>query len=322
MAAASNGMPFRIDQRYQAWLLFFGLLAMAWVPGPLSATETASFQIKHISLEEAKGLAQIQLSPDGRLSTLPSRSLLIAVDNQENIEKVHSLLQQFDVPAPRMLLNLQVLAVSRVQSRLWAAEGQQLPGGWKLITNPGSIKHRLMATRETWLRPGTGIRIETGGVRPIRPEIRDWLEQHGVPDSPDLALHPITTGLTFRASLQQTNQVRLELSPWIKLTQQPQVTAPAHVEILPDLGTTAVPLQPPSTIAPIRLNIQPDGNASTPRYIDIIGANTEIDIPVGEPLTLLASEKQARALGDALLSKTINGQGKLIVFRLLLKQAP
>jgi hypothetical protein len=278
--------------------------------------------VKHIQLEEAKDLASTQLSSEGRLSTLVSRSLLIAVDKRKNIEEIRKLLQQFDVPAPRLLLNLQVMAVSPSQSRLWAAEGQPLAGGWARIADPGSFKHQLLANKEAWLRSNSETRLETGGIRPIRLEIREWLEQHGVPDSPDLGLHPITAGLALRIDLQNNRQVRLELTPWIKVTQQAQIGTQAHVEVLPDLGSTAATLQPPSTIAPIRLNIQPDGNAATPHYIDISEANTEIDIPVGETVTLLASGKEARALGDALLSKAINGQGKLLVFRLLLEQAP
>jgi len=156
----------------------------------------------------------------------------------------------------------------------------------------------------------------------VRPEIRDWLEQHGVPDTPDLALQPMISGLTLQARFQAANRLRLELKPWIEITQDSELTAPAHVEILPDLGTTSATLQPPSTVAPMRLNIQPDTIPGGRQVIDIADTDTEADIAFGEPLMLLASEDQAKAWGNALLSRTINGQGKRIVLRLLLEQAP
>ena len=322
MASASISMLFGIHQGCAARFLIIYALAMMLLPGQLSAMETASFQVKHIQLEEAKDLAATQLSDEGRLSTLASRSLLIAVDKHKNIEKIRKLLQQFDVPSPKLLLNLQVLAVSTAQSRLWAEKGQSLPGGWILVESAVSDRARLMTSKEAWLSSNSKTRIETGSIRPVRLEIRQWLEHHGVPDTPDLALHPITAGFAFRTSLQHGNRVKLELNPWIKATQQAQISAQAHVEVLPDLGTTVTTLQPPSTTAPIRLNIQPVSEVSQPDFIDITEANIEIDMPIGEEITLLADEKQARALGEALLSKTINGQGKRIIFRLLLKQQP
>jgi len=322
LAAASISTISGLLQSCAARFLIIYALAAILLPGQLSAMETASFQVKHIQLEEAKDLATTQLSDEGRLSTLASRSLLIAVDKHKNIEEIRKLLQQFDVPSPKLLLNLQVLAVSAAQSRLWAEKGQSLPGGWVLVENTVSDKYRLMASKKAWLNSHSKTRIETGSIRPVRLEIRQWLEQHGVPDRPDLALHPITAGFTFRTSLQEGNRVKLELNPWIKPTQQAQISAQAHVEVLPDLGTTLSTLQPPSTTAPVRLNIQPDGKVNQPGLIDITEANTEIDMPIGEEITLLAGEKQARALGEALLSKTINGQGKRIIFRLLLKQQP
>jgi len=322
MTAASNSTLYRYRQSHGFRLLFLALLAVAFLSGPLCAAETASFQIRHIPLEEARDLAQAQLSTEGRLSTLPSRSLLIAVDQSENIENIRSLLQQFDVPTSGWVLNVQVLAVSKAQGLFWAAEGKQLRGGWKLIINPAATKQHLIETKEAWLRRYGETRVETGDIRPVRLDIRQWLEQHGVADTPDLALHPITTGLACRISSQHDKQFRLTLNPWLKTTQQAQVSASGSVEVLPDLGTTAATLQPPSTTAPIRLNIQPEVNAGSSRFIGINEANTEIDISMGDPVILLAYEKAALALGDAILSKTINSQGKRIVFRLLLEQRP
>jgi len=314
MVSASNGVLLR------GLLILLSLPAAALFPGPLSAMETASLQINHIPLAEAKALAQTRLSPAGRLSTLPSRSLLIIIDKQKNIEKVRRLLQRFDVPTPRVRLSLQIMSVSTEQSRLWAREEQHLPGGWKLIPNRGPIKHRLIVKKEIWLHPDKGIRVETGSVRPIRQDIRNWLEQHGVPDSPDLMLHPIYIGLTVYGRLKNNNRIRLTLNPWLRIIQPPGITAPAQIEVLPDLGTTSSPKQPPSTVAPVRLNIQPRTNAGFHHDISLAGANTEIDISAGQPVTLLASEEEAKALGAALLSKTINGQRRLVVFRLLLER--
>ena len=320
MTAATKGTPLRAQKLYTAsCLLFFALLAVALLPGPLSATETASFQVRHIPLEEAKGLAQTQLSAEGQLSTLPSRSLLIVVDQHSNIESIRALLQQFDVPVPKLLLKLKILAVSTNQSRLWAAEGQQLPGGWTHIANPGSAEYRLVESKQAWLRSNSEARIEAGSIEPIRLDIREWLEQYGVSDTPDLALHPITAGLAFRVSVQNDQHIRLELSPWLKLTQQAQITAPAQVEVLPDLGTTAATLQPPSTVAPIRLNIQPTDTTISQYYISLDNTKAEIDLSLGEPLILLAEKDGAHALGNALLSETIGFSGKVMALQLLLE---
>ena len=320
MTAASDSMLYQYPQSHAVRLLFLALLAVVFLSDPLCAAETASFQIRHIPLEEAKGLAQTQLSTEGRLSALPSRSLLIAVDKSKNIEKIRALLQQFDVPTSGLVLNVQILTVSTAQARLWAADGQQLSGGWKLIANPGSEKRQLMASKQTWLPSNGEARVETGGIRPVRAQIRKWLEQHGVADTPDLALHPIITGMACQISRQYDKQLRLMLKPWLRITKQAQVSASGNVEVLPDLGTTAATLKPPSTVAPIRLNIQPEYDGVSSHYIGINEANTEIDILIGKPVILLAHEKAAHALGDAILSKSVGSNGKFIALQLLLEK--
>ena len=318
VAAVSNSIPLIY---HRGWFkpLLFCLWAATFTLGQLSAAETASFQINHISLDEAKGLVRTQLSPAGRLSALKSRSRIIVADERKNIEKIRQILQRFDVPVPRILLSLQIQAVPEAQAKIWIKDGQSLPGGWKLLSRHISNSHRPMTSKEVWLRPGAGIRIATGNVRPIRSEIRHWLEQYGVPDAPDLALHPITVGFTIRLELQGNKQTMLKLNPWLRLARDHQPTASGYMEILPELGTTGSPKQPPSTVAPMRLNIQPTKSLNTVRYIGINRADTEVNIRIGEKIELLACEHEAKALGDAILSKTTNGLEKFIVLRLLLE---
>jgi len=260
--------------------IFHTLLAMVLLPGSLLATETFPRRINHIPLVETK---------------------------------------KIDAPAPIAELSLKILSVSAGQSRLWAEKGQAISGGWKFIPNPETIKTRLIASRKIWINSGAGIKVEAGNIRPIRHNIRNWLKQHGVPDTPDLMLHPIDIGFTIQGKWIKRNMFRLTLSPWLRLTHPAGITAPAQIEVLPELGTTSSPKQPPSTAAPLRLNIQPLARSGFQHYIGIAGAHTEIDISAGQPVMLFASRDEARALGKALLSKAINGQGKFIVIRLLLK---
>jgi len=163
------------------------------------------------------------------------------------------------------------------------------------------------------------MKVKAGNIRPIRHKIHKWLKQHGVSDTPDLMLHHIDIGFTIQGKWIKRNILRLTLSPWLRFTHPAGITAPARIEILPALGTTSSTKQPPSTAAPLRLNIQPLVRSGFQHYIDIAGAQTEIDISAGQPATLFASRDEARTLGEALLSNTINGQRKFIFIRLLLK---
>lgn len=315
VAGVSNGI---LLIHHRGWFkpLLFYLLAAIFTPGQLSATETASYQINHISLDEAKELVRTQLSPVGQLSILPSRSMIIVVDERRNIGEIRQMLHRFDVPVPKVLLSLQIQAVPEAPAKRWVKDGQSLPGGWKLLSHHISNSHHPITSKEVWLRPDTGIRFTTGSVRPIRSEIRHWLEQYGVPDAPDLALHPITIGFTIRLKLQNNKQATLKLNPWLRLARDQQIAASGDIEILPELGTSDSPKQPPSTVAPMRLNIQPAKSLNSIRYIRINRADTEVNIRIGEKIELLAYEHEAKTLGDAILSRTMNGLKKFIVLRL------
>ena len=302
---------------YRRWsqLLFPCLLATILVSHQLSATENTPFRTAHISLEEAEERVQPGLSPAGRLTGLPSRSIPIATNELNRSEKALPS-QQIDLPVPEMVLYLQILAVSVAQAPI--EDGKLLPGGWILL--PALPDKALLITRdESSLQPDSKIQVKVGNIHPIRPEIRYWLNKHGIADAPDLALHSIMAGFEVRVVSQKDKQAKLALSPWLRLSETSRITAHADIEVLTDLGTTNTPQYPPSTVAPMRLNIRPTTTAAKTHHIGIRRADTEVHIHIGEKKILLAYRHEALEWGNAILSGVVNGQEKMVILRLLLE---
>lgn len=297
--------------------IFLG--SIPFLPSGSMATETVSFRINYISVEEAKGLAETQLSPSGKISSLLSRSTLVIVDEQENIEQVRNILTKYDMPVPRILLKIKIMGLATKSNPSKKKKSKKLSGGWWEIEDKvGQI--RSVSTEKAYLQPNTETRIRMGTVEPIRSDIRHWLETYGLVDSPDMALQTITTGITVFLRQINGNSTRLEITPWLRLKEdEPTVRTDADLEVLTALGTTANPVRPPSGPAPVRLNINPSiSKTLTVRHIDISEAAMSIDLGSGSAVNAIAYEGEARIWGDALLSKNSDHRQRIMLLQLQL----
>ncbi len=270
-------------------------------------------------MEEAKELAGTQLSPSGKISLLPSLSTLIVVDQQENIEQVKSILAKYDMPIPRVLLNIKIMGLAANSYQAREKKSKILSGGW-LNTEAKVRNPRSVSTEKAYLQPNTETRIKIGTIEPIRSDVRHWLETYGLADSPNMALQTISAGITVYLRQRNKNRIRLEITPWLRVGDNQQtVHTDANLEVLTALGTTANPVRPPSGPAPVRLNINPSiSKIRTVRYIDITEAAMSIDLHSGNAVNTLAYEGEAKRWGDALLSKNSDYRKRILLLQLQL----
>ena len=308
-AAAILNLSLFIHHQQPSRLLLLCLLVIIIPPAQLSAMEPASSQGQHSSPEKLETQSASTMPGLGQRSDSLFRSTPRVRNNHHNNEQPS--LQQFDAPASEIILHLQILVMAPVRS---LAYKQILPGGWRLLTHH-SNELLAIARQKIDMHSHSDTHIEAGNIRPIRTEIRHWLA-HYIPDTPDLALCPLTAGFELRFRWHGSKRIHLRLKPWLRYQSPSQIMAPATIEILPELGMTDAPGQPPSSVAPMRLNIHPTGTTSTVHFVEINKASTEVYLDVGQEIELLAYEREARSLGNAILSRIPNSQKKFMILRL------
>ena len=153
--------------------------------------------------------------------------------------------------------------------------------------------------------------METGTLRSFSLATRQWLSGYGVVQINSVEMIPVTSGFHITASPAGNNQVRVRIVPWMQRTV---AQVQGQHEILIDLGATNNPATPPSSTANMRLNAQP-GLKEQP-IIELAGAATEVVIPIDQSVTLAAANREARSLGNALLSRFSSVGKRQFIMRL------
>lgn len=280
------------------WVLRLLLLAYLIFPQSLLA-ETATVEVFHLPLHEAEAAVKSQLSERGSVSMLPSRRILIINDESRNIREARKLLKKLDVTPAQYSLYLETIHIQDASIKTVDTKAL-LPGGWVRLTVADNDLHsskkqsfslHLSANRE-------GM-IETGTLQPYRKHIRQWLAGYGLISTNSVELVSVTSGFIAHVRPADSGHVRVYIEPWMRNLRAGS-TVRGETEILIDLGSTTTPKQAPSNQAPIRLNAHP--YASKQGVVEIAGAATELTIPVGETVTIMANDNESKMLGEALLS--------------------
>ncbi len=282
------------------WLFICLLYAGLSLPA-FAATDM--IEVNFLPLQEAADAARSQLSNDGKLAVIASRQMLIIDDDEAHIDKARALLKRLDHPADQYTVHLNFEDIRSNKRSASELSGQatsgRLPGGWVRIKaasrQSGSQHRQAFQLRISGNQPGS---METGTLRSFSRTTRLWLAGYGLIQTNSVELIPLTSGFRITIKPAGANQVRVRIAPWMQRTI---AKVQGQHEILLGLGATNNPATPPSNIANMRLNAQP--NLQEQPIIEMAGAATELVIPVDESVTIAASSREARQLGNALLSR-------------------
>lgn len=96
-------------------LLVFAPLALADAD-PAAKLTARAFHLRYKDTERGATAIKGVLSSDGSISIQPSSNTLIVTDRSENLQRVASILAQFDAPPQSFSIDLQLIAASRSQT--------------------------------------------------------------------------------------------------------------------------------------------------------------------------------------------------------------
>ncbi|MDX8397318.1 MAG: hypothetical protein R8K49_03255 [Mariprofundaceae bacterium] len=284
--------------------MFFCSLANAWA-------DVETFEINYLPMHEAKSVVSLQLSNEGSVAVLPSRRLIIVNDDRAHIRIIKKLLQRIDRAATQYMLYMQVEKVSEQQLQQLQASGSMLGGWLKLSAKINSNESHSYQSFRLNLNSQSASMLEVGEFQPYQRSLIRWLEGYGLVAKNSIEMVSLTSG--FRAKIRPagSNQVHLRIQPWIR--QASQVSG--NSEMLLDLGTTKNPKAPVNPVANLRLNGQPQVNQ--PDRVNIVSASTELDMPLGQNIVIVAHDGDAKMFGKAILSahSSSNQQHLLIKLR-------
>jgi len=233
-------------------------------------------------LTYVKGIIASQLSPSGTIATLASRRIVLVSDDSGNVEQARALLKRLDVAARQYSVNLELFSLSDDQARSTRAEAR-LPGGWIRVAVAASRQHA--STRSQFslrLTSGSEGSLESGTIQPYRRQTKQWLAGYGVIRTNSVELIPITSGFYATVRPAGEGHVNVRIVPWM------------------------------------RLNSSPDTNQN--RIIEMAGAATEVTIPIGENITIAATDEEASLLGDAMLASGSSTGKRSFAIRLSVEQ--
>jgi hypothetical protein len=283
----------------------------------VAAAETAVLEISHLPLQEAESIIKSQLSPSGSVTSMASRSMVIINDHAANIEQAKALLKRLDVAAKQYSANLELTSLNDEQSRSIRTEAR-LPGGWIIVSLTNNRSHASSRRQyNLYLTSGREGTIESGTIQPYQQATRQWLAGYGVISSSSVELVPITSGFYATVRPAGNNMVTVRIVPWMR-NLRGNTGVQGNSEVLIDLGSANAPQQAPGNNAALRLNATPTARQNEP--IEMIGAATEVTIPVGETIAIAASDQEAALLGSALLSGSSSIGKNSFVIRLKVDQ--
>lgn len=258
-------------------------IALLLAAFPSARADSATIDIHFLTMQEATDLARSQLSPDGRVMALASQRLLVVDDDADHVAAVRALIRRLDVPARTLRVQLSLSSTAQSSSVQLTVHGLAIPGGWvRLSVGQASLESHEMGMYMLRLLSGGSGRIAAGTIRPVEAETRQWLGAHGIGQATSVTLVPVTAGFSVSARLAG-NQVHLRLQPWLSRVQGGSDERPA---------------------------------------IAIADADTELDVPLGQWVTIGAVQSSARAFGRALLSGRQGDAGRALLIRVRVDALP
>jgi len=283
----------------------FGAVMLLWLSFTLPAfAATDVVNVYFLSLQEAADAARSQLSDTGKVAAVPSQRLLIIDDDTAHINKAKALLKRIDHAPGQYTAHVSIEDIKTNTRKSLQTSGAasfgQLSGGWMKVQLQQQKHHsnhrQSFQLRISSMQQGS---IETGTIHSFTRDIRLWLSGYGVVQANSIELVPVTSGFHITTSPVGTDQVRVRIVPWM---QRLQDSVQGQQEMLIDLGTSSSPTIPAGNNANMRFNAQP--RITTQPVIELLGAATELVIPVDQSVTIAATNREAEKLGSALLSRS------------------
>lgn len=283
------------------------LILLTFLSSSLPAfAATDVVNIDYLTLQEAADAARSQLSESGKVAAVPSQRLLILDDDTAHINKAKALLKRLDHAPGQYTAYLSIENIKENSSNSLQTSGAitlgQRPGGWAAVRLQQQKQHsnhrQSFQLRISSQQQGS---IETGTIQSFTRATRLWLSGYGVVSANSVELIPVTSGFHITASPAGTGKVRVRIVPWM---QRMQANIQGQQEMLIDLGTSNTPTIPAGNSANMRFNAQP--RISSQPVIELIGAATELVIPIDQSITIAAANQEAKKFGNALLSRSSN----------------
>lgn len=177
-----------------------------------AATETV--QVHFLPMQEAAALVRSQLSVQGRVTTMPSRRLIVIQDDAKHIQQAKTLLKRLDVPLAQYRINLEISSRQQHQEREYGIEAFHLPGGWVRLELEDEQRTSKQAQRfQLLVSSGQPGQIEAGQIIPT-PASRFWLNRHGIIET--IVHQPVTSGFAVTLRPAGAKQVRINIRPWMQ----------------------------------------------------------------------------------------------------------
>jgi len=287
-------------------LIVLGIVFAAVLTQPAVAA-TDLVNVYFLPIQEAATVARSQLSDSGKVAMVPSQHILIIDDDTPHIHKAKALLKRLDRAPGQFTAFIIMEDISATASKLAQASAQvhagKVAGGWLQMNFQSSLQssksqssHRQsFQLRISNNEPGS---IVAGTIQGVNRSTRVWLSGYGVLQATSVSLVPVTSGFHITVTPAGSDKLRVRIVPWMQRTQ---ARISGQQEMLLNLGNSNQPATPPGSVAAMRLNAQPVVQQQP--VIEIVGAATEVIIPVDQSVTIAAANSEAEQLGDALLSR-------------------
>lgn len=304
--------------KQRTWKYRLGLcLAVLLMNGSQAWAVTEVLEVHYLPLTEAEQAVGSQLSEQGKVAAMPSRRVLVVSDDQTHVDQAKALLKQLDTLPAQYQATVEIDQHQDMQHK-GIQTSADLPGGW--VTMKASRGHHISsATRKynVHVQSASQGTIETGEIHPVQGVV-NWLAGYGFVQGTDM--QEVTGGFDIRVSPAGEGQVHVSIRPWLQQLAEENPLA-GNSEVVVDLAATG------NSQARRAPQVNAWGNATTMptpqnKRVDVVSANTEVTIPLGETVTLAAQSGEARQLGSAILSGQSSVGVQTLTIKLKVSQLP
>jgi len=282
-------------------LLVLCIVVWAWVFPSYAATDTV--EVYFLPLHEAAEAVKTQLSKAGSVVEISSSRVLLIHDKTVYIKKAKALLKQLDKPVAQLAVQVEIEDSFITDAMSVSA----LSGGWGQLAvgqKLAYVAHRSQyQLRVSANKPG---RIEVGSIHSFPPSTQRWLGAYGVLAEHSAEYMTISTGFFVQARVVGKSKVHVRITPWaMRLDDEADTNQAALI----GLGKNVTPAIPDSYL---RYNEQ--NKPKKNREVRIMGAATELTIPMGKDVMIAALNQEAQELANMLLAQHSSiGKRQLII---------
>ena len=216
----------------QLWglLLFFALAGVA-VAQPL---QTRIFQLNNRPAEATVEMVRPMLSPSGSVFPEARLQKLIVRDLPENLDEIGRLLEQIDLPAPHVRLQVTMQGQSQSQGHLIAVDPRYPKQRWVAVADGGYAQAESQQTL-TVMSGERGLIMMARDLVTVNPYLNFCQRYDLVP--PGLLVQSVSTGFSVEPVVVG-DVVRLSITPWLSF-----VGPSGRVEVFAQEASTKISLR-------------------------------------------------------------------------------